>query len=109
MKTTLASLNENGDEIMVVVGCANEDYCAARFEMHILCHTDDILFLGYLVAELVGYGVVVFWPLSLWIDCSSCERPSLHTDLHAGRSLALTSRLCGSISHFLRVDFIWSL
>ena len=64
MKTTLASLNENGYEIMVVVGCANEDYCAARCEMHILCNTDGILFLDYLLAELGGYGIVVFWPLS---------------------------------------------
>ena len=64
MKTTLASLYENGDEIMVVVGCANEDDCAALCEMHILCNTNGILILGDLVVELVGYGVVVFWPLS---------------------------------------------
>ena len=64
MKTTRASLSENGEEIMAVVGCANEDGCAAQCEMHMLCHTDGILLSGYLVAESVGYGVVVFWPLS---------------------------------------------
>ena len=49
---------------MVVVGYASEDDCANRYVMHTLCRRDDILFRGYLVAELVDYGVVVFLPLS---------------------------------------------
>ena len=48
----------------MVVGYGSEDDCADRYAMHTHCRRDDIPFWGYLVAEMVDYGVVVFLPLS---------------------------------------------